>query len=98
MRLNGWPAASLSERGWDEQEETSPILLSPEEQQAFTDWARKEKRQCWFYRALLKRGWLDYKAHHRLCGFLNQLSSARLQARGDPRPLLDEAEQKYPAR
>lgn len=86
----------LAEIGWDEQEEVSPIILSREDQQQFADWARKEKRHRWLYRELFKKGWLDQEAHHILCGFLDQLDPARLEALGDPRSLLTEASSRFP--
>lgn len=78
----------LSHLGWDGQEESSPIIAHPDDQEAFTTWARTEKRSLWLWRKLHDMGWNDDEARHIIGGFFHLLAPARLQQLGDPRPLL----------
>ena len=78
----------LAHNGWDEQEESSPIITHPEDQKAFATWARDEKRRLWLWRGLRSIGWSDAEIHHITGGFFHLLNVSRLQQLGDPLPLV----------
>lgn len=81
----------LAENGWDEQEETSEIILHPDDQARFGDWARREKVLRAKYRRLLEVGWTQNEAWNILGGYYRP-DPTRIQELGDPFPLLDEIE------
>ena len=83
----------LAEIGGDEQEETSEILVHPDDQAWFRDWARSQKVSLAKYRRLLEAGWTQDEAFPILWGF--QPDPARIQQLGDPLQLIKEIERQF---
>ncbi len=81
----------LAENGWDEREETSEIILHPDDQAQFGDWARREKVIRAKYRRLLEAGWTPDEAWNILGGYY-KADPMRVQEQGDPAALLREVE------
>ncbi len=78
----------LAEIGWDEQEETSEIIVHPDDQEWFGDWARKQKVFLAQWRRLLDVGWTKEEAVDILSGY--QPDQNRVKVLGDPRQVLRE--------
>jgi hypothetical protein len=83
----------LAEIGWDEQEETSEILVHSDDQVWFRDWARSQKASLAKYRRLLEAGWTQDEVFQILWGF--QPDPARIQQLGDPLQLVKEIERLF---
>lgn len=82
---------SLAMRVWDDEEETSPVILNAEDQQTFSSWARTQKRFQRAYRFLREHGWSDHEAHSMSGGDFSHIAPQRIAQLGDPRTLLREA-------
>jgi hypothetical protein len=78
---------------WDDQEETSEIITHPEDQGKFTSWARMQKAFMATYQRLLAVGWTKEEASHLLSG--GSVPPERIQALGDPLPLLRQKEKMF---
>lgn len=76
----------LAHNGWDEQEESSEIIVHPDDQMWFGDWAQQQKVFLTKYRKLVNKGWSTQEAHMIISG--QQPDPARLQELGDPFSLI----------